>query len=439
MSSSVTLSAATRQNLLSLQDTASLAATNQNRLSTGKKVNSALDNPVNFFTAQNLSNRSTALSGLLDGISNGIQTLQAASKGIDTVSGLVKQLQSVVSQAQSNAAQNLPKVTGTAILATVGESTGTGGSGKSQHDTALAKTVLGASAVSASSSVSGNFGVSATAANQVQLKAGNATYTYTIGTTDTLNDVVNGINKSGLANASVDSNGLLSVTGTGSDALSVNLGATTGTPPNFVASTGTDTATLFGAGVTTNAVTGGGTSAQRSALVTQFTNLLTQINQASADAGFNGTNLLAGDKLTVAFNEKTGGAQSKLDVQGDALTASSLGIGNLVDSATTQGGANFGVQNNADLTKASNALTNALTTLQSQSSTLGSNLSVVQTRQDFTKNMINILDTGASNLTNADMNEEAANSQALSTRQSLGISALSLANTAQQGILQLLR
>ena len=56
--SGVSLTAATRQNLLSLQDTASLTATTQNRLSTGKKVSSALDNPVNFFTSQSLSNRS---------------------------------------------------------------------------------------------------------------------------------------------------------------------------------------------------------------------------------------------------------------------------------------------------------------------------------------------------------------------------------------------
>ena len=432
MSSAITLSAATRQNLLSLQDTAGLAASNQGRLATGKKVNSALDNPVNFFTAQNLSNRSTALSGLLDGISNGIQTIQAAAKGIDTVTSLVKQLQSVVSQAQSNAATNLPKVSGTVALGSSGEANTTG---KSQRDVAMAKTVLG-TAAPATGSASGNLGLSASAANQVQLKAGNAVYTYTVAATDTVGDVVNAINKSGIANASIDSNGLLSVTGSGSDALSVSLGATaSGT---FTASTA-DTALLFGAGTTTTGVTGGGTSAQRSALVDQFKNLRTQINQAAQDAGFNGTNLLAGDKLTVVFNEKTGGAQSKLDVQGDALTASGLGIGSLVDSASTQSGADFGVQNNADLTKASNTLTNALTSLNSLSSTLGSNLSVVQTRQDFTKNLVNVLETGAANLTNADMNEEAANSQALSTRQSLGISALSLANQANQGILQLLR
>lgn len=431
MSSGITLSAASRQNLLSLQDTAALAATNQNRLATGKKVNSALDNPVNYFTAQNLDSRSSALSGLLDGISNGIQTIQAASKGVDTVTSLVKQLQSVVSQAQSNAATNLPKISGavTGGIATVTEA---GNAGKSQHDTALGKTLIGAPTV-ADNTTNGIVGLSAS--STIQITAGNTTYNYAIKDTDTLNDLVSQINKSGIASASVDSNGQLNVTGAGSDKLSVQIGTGTGT--SFAASG--DTAKLFGTGTDTTEIVGGGTSAQRSALITQFENIRDQIDQAAKDAGYNGINLLNGDKLSIAFNEKTGTAQSKLDVQGDALTASSLGIGDLKDSADSQSGSDFGVQNNADLTKASTALTNALTSLQSLSSNLGSNLSVVQTRQDFTKNIINVLQTGSSNLTNADMNEEAANSQALSTRQSLGISALSLANQASQGILQLLR
>jgi flagellin len=78
-------------------------------------------------------------------------------------------------------------------------------------------------------------------------------------------------------------------------------------------------------------------------------------------------------------------------------------------------------------------------TLRTQASTLGSNLSIVQIRQDFSKNLINVLQTGSSNLTLADTNEEAANSQALSTRQSIAVSALSLANQSQQSVLQLLR
>ena len=85
------------------------------------------------------------------------------------------------------------------------------------------------------------------------------------------------------------------------------------------------------------------------------------------------------------------------------------------------------------------ALNAASSTLRSQASTLGSNLSIVQIRQDFSKNLINVLQTGSSNLTLADTNEEAANSQALSTRQSIAVSALALANQSQQSVLQLLR
>jgi len=430
MSSSVTLSAATLQNLLSLQDTAALAAANQNRLSTGKKVNSALDNPVNYFTAASLTDRSTALSGLLDGISNGIQTIQAASKGIDSITSIVKQMQSVVAQAQSNATTNLPKLQGTVALGTAADATATG---KSQHDAALAKTLAG-TATPANSTAAGIVGIDTTKADTLQLAAGNTVYDVSL-TSGTVNDLVNNINKSGIATAAIDSQGQLQITGAGSDTLAVNAGLLNTTTGALTAGP-TELAKLTG-GATPSAA--GGTSAQRSALVSQFNALRDQFNQTAKDAGYNGTNLLTGDNLTIAFNEKTGTAQSKLTVQGNTLTADSLGLGSFVDSSATQAGGNVGIQNNADLGKASDALTNALTSLKSLSSNLGSNLSTVQNRQDFTKNIIDVLSTGSANLTNADMNEEAANSQALSTRQSLGISALSLANTANQGILQLLR
>ena len=84
-------------------------------------------------------------------------------------------------------------------------------------------------------------------------------------------------------------------------------------------------------------------------------------------------------------------------------------------------------------------LTAASTTLRTEASSLGSNLSVVQLRQAFNQSLINVLQTGASNLTLADPNQEAANSQALSTRQSIAVSALALANQSQQSVLQLLR
>src|SRR3981081_724135 len=96
--SGIVLSASVRQNLLSLQSTADLLATTQNRLSTGKKVNTALDNPTNFFTAQSLDGRASDISNLLDGIGNGVQILQAANTGITSLQKLVDSAKSLANQ-----------------------------------------------------------------------------------------------------------------------------------------------------------------------------------------------------------------------------------------------------------------------------------------------------------------------------------------------------
>src|SRR4030088_3205331 len=97
--SGIVLSSSVRQNLLSLQSTADLLAPTQNRLSTGKKVNSALDNPTNFFTAASLDSRASDISNLLDGIGNGVQVLQAANTGISSLSKLVDSAKSLANQA----------------------------------------------------------------------------------------------------------------------------------------------------------------------------------------------------------------------------------------------------------------------------------------------------------------------------------------------------
>ncbi|MBV8701240.1 MAG: DUF1522 domain-containing protein, partial [Bradyrhizobium sp.] len=97
--SGIVLSASVRQNLLSLQATADLLATTQNDLATGKKVNSALDNPTNFFTAQSLNNRASDIGNLLDGIGNGVQVLQAANTGITSLQSLIDSAKSIANQA----------------------------------------------------------------------------------------------------------------------------------------------------------------------------------------------------------------------------------------------------------------------------------------------------------------------------------------------------
>ncbi|MCV6576611.1 MAG: flagellar protein, partial [Cohaesibacter sp.] len=98
--SGITLSAGVRENLLSLQNTANMMSQTANRLSTGKKVNSALDNPNNFFTSQGLSTRANELSSLLDNVGNATKTIEAADNGIKAITKLVESAQSTVRQAQ---------------------------------------------------------------------------------------------------------------------------------------------------------------------------------------------------------------------------------------------------------------------------------------------------------------------------------------------------
>src|SRR5947209_2874790 len=102
MASNITLSAGVRANLLNLQQTGALKNLTQGRLATGKKVNSALDNPSNFFTAASLTSRSSDLSALLDGISSGIQTINAANNGISAITTSIESLQSTVRQARQD-------------------------------------------------------------------------------------------------------------------------------------------------------------------------------------------------------------------------------------------------------------------------------------------------------------------------------------------------
>ena len=433
----ISLSSGVRQSLQSLQATALSAQSAQQHLASGKKVNSAVDNAVNFFTSANLNTRADAFSGLLDGISNSIQTIKSASTGIDGITKLVKSLQSTVKQAQADAATNKPTKAGTA-LATAAEVTATG---KSLQDIALGKSLFGAdtTADAATSSSGGDLGIDTTTANTnvaVTISAGSTTFSASLASGSTVRDLVNTINSSGIATASVDQNGKLNVTGSGSDTLKVGLGSGTSAANAVTDSKSGTLNSAIGLAATdyTTGISASGNSAVRSNLLQQFNDVRTQIDQLAKDSGFNGTNLLGGDKLRTVFNEKTGASQSKLDVQGSTINSANLGIQAAVGT-TTSGSTNF--QNDTELAAASDSLTNALSSLSSLSSSLGASLSVVQARQDFSKSLIDTLKTGADNLVNADTNEEGANLLALQTRQSLSQTALSLSAQADQAVLKL--
>jgi flagellin-like hook-associated protein FlgL len=246
---------------------------------------------------------------------------------------------------------------------------------------------------------------------------GNGTATsFTFGSSTTLDQLNTALAGNNLS-ASIDSAGKLVIT-TSNDAAASTIGTIT--------IGGTSGSLTLGAGTTP--VADAGSQATRANLVSQYNSIITQITTTAQDSSYNGINLLNGDNLKLTFDE-TG--KSSLNITGVTYSAAGLGLASLVS------GTDFLDNNSANAQIAK--LSSASTSLRTEASALGSNLSVVQIRQDFNKNLINVLQTGSSNLTLADTNEEAANSQALSTRQSIAVSALSLANQSQQSVLQLLR
>jgi flagellin len=547
--SGIVLSASVRQNLLSLQSTASLLSTTQNDLATGNKVNSALDNPTNYFTAQGLNNRASDIGNLLDSIGNGVQVLQAANTGITSLQSLVASAQSIANQVlqsptgySTKASVTTSAITGatasdllgtptiqagsftgtvianktpaTTVTAATALTTGGGGS-----DSILAQAAEGATLVingqtitftqltstTAPSSTGNTLNINTThfsdllasidaiagagtatlsATGQLVLNSGTAAGGLTVGgtalatfglasggTSSGLSATVTGLSAGGttLTGASVpplqgqtlsigatgggtaaaitfgtgagqvstlnglnaalaannlqasvdDKTGKISLTTT-NDAASAAVGAITGSATN--------SGQAFNSPTTLTAVADANSQSTRAALVGQYNNVLAQINTTTQDASFNGVNLLNGDTLKLTFNE-TG--KSTLSITGVTFNQAGLGL------STLTSGSDF--LDNSSANKALTALSTASSTLRSEASTLGSNLSIVQIRQDFNKSLINVLQTGSSNLTLADTNQEAANSQALSTRQSIAVSALSLANQSQASVLQLLR
>lgn len=365
----VTFSPAVRQNLLSMQNTAAMMAQTNNRLATGLKVNSAVDNPQSYFTAEGLNYRAADLSGLLDNMNLAVQTLNAASKGIDGI-------QKLVAQAKSTANQALQTKVVATTLETAVTAKDYSGSGNSKTLTI-------------------EFGSTSTS----------ITLTQNITSAGVLKEAVSAAGISGLTVTNSGANVTFSVA-SGED---IEIGGTSTGSGNALAGTLTST---------------NGTS--RATYVDQFNQLLTQIDQLAGDAGFNGVNLLeSGTTLAVNFNEKQ---TSKLDITGVALNAAGL-------SLTSVSNSGWGSKSGIEATIAK--LDAATSTLRAQATAFGNNLSVVNNRQTFTKGMIETLQTGAANLTVADINEESASLLALQTRQSLATTALSISNQSEQSVLRL--
>jgi flagellin len=415
--SDITLTAAVRQNLLSLQQTANLLSRTQERLATGKKVNSALDNPTNFFTAAGLDARSSDISNLLDSIGNGVQVLQAADTGITSLQKLVDTAKSIANQALQQPPGYSPPAhvlfTGTGTTSVAGDTTATSAD--------LTTSALNGAVLtfknSSGTAVTITIDTTPTAFNPTTKAA-------QVQSLDQLNQA--------LADAGVNLAAVITGAG-GLTFTSTNDGAgqtitTTGTAPTALDAIDISPTANATAGLVVAAVPDPVSQNARATLVSQYNQILTQINTTAQDASFNGINLLDGNSLKLIFDE-TG--KSTLTIAGVTFNSAGLGLTPLAPRVD--------FTDNVLTGTVLNALNAASSELRSQASAFGANLSIVQIRQDFSKSLINVLQTGSANLTLADSNEEAANSQALSTRQSIAVSALSLANQSQQSVLQLLR
>ena len=270
----IALTSGMRQNLIALQNVDSLMETTQNRLSTGKKVNSALDDPVNFFKAEDHYNRASDLAAKKDGMAEAIKTIEAANTGIESIEDLLDQMKSLASAAK--------------------------------------------------------------------------------------------------------------------------------------------------------------TSTNTSDLSEQYDMLISQVYYMAEDSNNGGRNLLEGARLSVEFNED---GSNTLSVSGFTVTSGSItgsGTGATPVSLDTS---NFST--NTTIEASISQIDAAISLLRTESQKLSSSLSTIQIRADFTSEMESTLETGADDLTLADMNEEGANMLMLQTRQNLGTTSLSLASQAAQAVLQL--
>lgn len=412
----IALSAGVRSNLLALQGTASMLTATQERLATGKRVNSALDNPTNFFTAQALSERATSLTSLQDGINTGIQTVKAANKGLDTITSLLKQAKSIAQQAKNGSATTAMGMTSGAAL--------TIGGGDSATAVGIKNKTLASSLTTAAGVATGD-----TVTFTAEKNGVTSTYTHTVAGGDTVQSFIDGLNASGVATAKVEDNGTITFTSTNATDFDIAIESPAG------GTAAADDKVLFGQTITengaaTNIYDWAGANTTSTAgngqdYAAQYSDVMQAINDAVADSNYNGINLLTGnssDKLTVEFD---GASKSKIDVESKSFTTTDMALTPALDGTT------------ADAAIAN--IDAALASVRGQQGEYGNKLNIMQTRLDFSKELSNMLEVGADNLTLADTNKEAANLLALQTRQSLSQSALSLANQTDQAVLQLLR
>ncbi len=485
----ITLTAAMRANLLQLQQTASLMDTTQTRISTGKKVNTALDDPNAFFTAKGLTDKASDFAVLKDGMGQSISAIQTADKAITAITELVQQAKALANSAKSAATTTekaslasqydallaqIDKLAGDATYNGINLVAGRGViSGGDWTDTVTAADALAGIAATAISNVGsetqelsfdlevqGQYGGAAVAvtdgAAEIWTQSAAETLVVNIGT-----DSVGG---DGWTNSGAN----ITFTVVDADTLTASDGAHTATVEVAALVAGGATASftlgdldvdlVSSAAVTFNVGQNSSVaktdSNQRQITATALGATDTQAGNDGAvtftNAAWNGdelsftateAQLVVGNTATVTRTNVGGAGENDMKVEFNqdgsafinvqAVRVDSIGLG--LDAASN----NWATK--ADIDAAISDVTAALSSLRGNAQALSTNLSVIQTREDFTSQFINALQEGADKLTLADGNEEATNMLMLQTRQQLGIQALSMASQSAQSILSLFR
>ena len=373
----ISLTASMRSNLLSLQQTQDLMDMTQERLSTGKKVNSAIDNPSSYYTAQSLTNRASDLNALLDSMGQGIQTIQAANEGIEAITDFVQQAKALANTARDNATVKGTTSSGTYTAADDTKNITVKIEGVADQD--IVVTLEDTDSL-----------------EQAATKIATALNDGTDGVKDAEDTVIGGFT------ATVE-NGQIKISN--SKGIVANVSGTI-------------------SGITFNGEIGNST---RTTSMKQYNEILDQIDQLAKDSGYKGVNLLQGNSLKVVFNEDR---SSYLTINGTFADTSDEGL--KISRAE-----DWTNPDNEAIDASISELENAITSLRNMASEFGNNYSIVENRENFTESLINVLEEGSDKLTLADMNEESANMLALQTRQQLAINSLSLASQAAQSVLSL--
>jgi len=414
----VTLNSAIRDNLLALQSTSDLIKQTQSRLSTGLTVSSAIDDPVAFFQSKALADRASDFTAKKSGINQGISTVTAASNGVTGIESIVKQLQGLVLNAKS--ASTSTEITNL------------------QTQFNLLRTQI--NKLASDSSYQG--------LNLVNGSGSTLSVSFSNDTSSKL-DVTSvdiSVRGYGLAISKVSAlstGNLGTLAGAAFDYSSVDIGqktlysgatlaATLAASADITLSTANIGSTISFSYGTYSVVVSVGDSAGSGTFTVSSAAGSTFVLQAGCAYSFSMVSTAGRDLLTGA------GAALSVLVSGTTLVGTTSAAP-VVLASNVDGVTNLSVGYANSMNNMITALNTALTTIRSNSQSLGANVALLQTRLDYTTNYVNTLTSGSGKLTLADLNAEGANLLALQTRQQLGIHSLSFAGQSEQAVLGLFR